>query len=81
MLRSLTFSLKMYQFVTLFSTPTPNVEDPVLTTKWTPIDSTNVMNSLNYLDISNELNMKTNPEPERQRFWDEMYQHYNGAAM
>jgi len=63
------------------SSPTPDIEDPSLTTKWTPIDPTNVMNSLNYMDISANLAMKTNPEPERQRFWDEMYQHYNGAAM
>ncbi|XP_017968989.1 esterase B1 isoform X3 [Drosophila navojoa] len=73
--------VRMWANFAKYGTPTPNIEDPLLTAKWAPIDATNVMNSLNYLDISHELNMKTNPEPERQRFWDEMYQHYNGAAM
>ncbi|XP_062123792.1 juvenile hormone esterase isoform X2 [Drosophila sulfurigaster albostrigata] len=73
--------VRMWTNFAKYGTPTPNFDDPILNTKWTPIDATNVMNSLNYLDISHEINMKTNPEPERQRFWDEMYQHYNGAAM
>ncbi|XP_026840126.1 esterase B1 isoform X2 [Drosophila persimilis] len=73
--------VRMWTNFAKYGTPTPDVEDPYLTTKWAPIDPSNVMNSLNYLDISGTLAMKTNPEPERQRFWDEMYQHYNGAAM
>ncbi|KAH8383547.1 hypothetical protein KR009_009262 [Drosophila setifemur] len=73
--------VRMWTNFAKYGTPTPDREDPYLTTKWAPIDPTNVMNSLNYLDISANLAMKTNPEPERQRFWDEMYQHYNGAAM
>ncbi|XP_017084128.1 juvenile hormone esterase isoform X2 [Drosophila eugracilis] len=73
--------VRMWTNFAKYGTPTPDTEDPYLTTKWAPIDPTNVMNSLNYMDISANLAMKTNPEPERQRFWDEMYQHYNGAAM
>ncbi|XP_070851841.1 esterase B1 isoform X5 [Drosophila suzukii] len=73
--------VRMWTNFAKYGSPTPDIEDPSLTTKWTPIDPTNVMNSLNYMDISANLAMKTNPEPERQRFWDEMYQHYNGAAM
>ncbi|KAH8337615.1 hypothetical protein KR074_000397 [Drosophila pseudoananassae] len=73
--------VRMWTNFAKYGTPTPDTEDPNLTTKWAPIDPSNVMNSLNYLDISANLAMKTNPEPERQRFWDEMYQHYNGAAM
>ncbi|XP_039231071.1 juvenile hormone esterase isoform X1 [Drosophila yakuba] len=73
--------VRMWTNFAKYGSPTPDTEDPVLTTKWAPIDPTNVMNSLNYMDISANLAMKTNPEPERQRFWDEMYQHYNGAAM
>ncbi|XP_016950192.1 juvenile hormone esterase isoform X2 [Drosophila biarmipes] len=73
--------VRMWTNFAKYGSPTPDNEDPNLTTKWTPIDPTNVMNSLNYMDISANLAMKTNPEPERQRFWDEMYQHYNGAAM
>ncbi|KAH8247657.1 hypothetical protein KR038_007603 [Drosophila bunnanda] len=73
--------VRMWTNFAKYGTPTPDTEDPYLTTKWAPIDPTNVMNSLNYMDISANLAMKTNPEPERQKFWDEMYQHYNGAAM
>ncbi|XP_044251385.1 esterase B1 isoform X1 [Drosophila takahashii] len=73
--------VRMWTNFAKYGSPTPDIEDPYLTTKWAPIDPTNVMNSLNYMDISANLAMKTNPEPERQRFWDEMYQHYNGAAM
>ncbi|XP_015009315.2 esterase B1 isoform X1 [Drosophila erecta] len=73
--------VRMWTNFAKYGSPTPDTEDPMLTTKWAPIDPTNVMNSLNYMDISANLAMKTNPEPERQRFWDEMYQHYNGAAM
>ncbi|KAH8326234.1 hypothetical protein KR067_004032 [Drosophila pandora] len=73
--------VRMWTNFAKYGSPTPDTEDSNLTTKWAPIDPSNVMNSLNYLDISANLAMKTNPEPERQRFWDEMYQHYNGAAM
>ncbi|XP_052855781.1 esterase B1 isoform X1 [Drosophila gunungcola] len=73
--------VRMWTNFAKYGSPTPDIEDPILTTKWAPIDPTNVMSSLNYLDISANMAMKTNPEPERQRFWDEMYQHYNGAAM
>ncbi|XP_032312060.1 juvenile hormone esterase isoform X1 [Drosophila ananassae] len=73
--------VRMWTNFAKYGSPTPDTDDPNLTTKWAPIDPSNVMNSLNYLDISANLAMKTNPEPERQRFWDEMYQHYNGAAM
>ncbi|XP_016989184.2 esterase B1 isoform X1 [Drosophila rhopaloa] len=73
--------VRMWTNFAKYGSPTPDTEDSALTTKWAPIDPTNVMNSLKYLDISANMAMKTNPEPERQRFWDEMYQHYNGAAM
>ncbi|XP_002072946.3 esterase B1 isoform X2 [Drosophila willistoni] len=74
--------VRMWTNFAKYGSPTPDhLDDPNITTKWAPIDPSNVMNSLNYLDISATLAMKTNPEPERQRFWDQMYQHYNGAAM
>lgn len=53
----------------------------MLTTNWAPINPQTVMEDINYLDISVNLKMRSNPESERQQFWDYMYDHFNGAAM
>nr|XP_014089899.1 esterase E4 isoform X1 [Bactrocera oleae] len=74
--------VRMWTNFAKYGNPTPqNVEDTMLTTNWTPINPQTVMEDINYLDISVNLNMRSNPEPERQQFWDYMYEHFNGAAM
>lgn len=62
--------------------PTPsNMEDNLIMTTWSPINPNNVMHDLRYMDITDTLEMKSNPELERQQFWDYMYEHYNGNAI
>ncbi|XP_050321068.1 esterase E4 isoform X1 [Bactrocera neohumeralis] len=74
--------VRMWTNFAKYGNPTPqNVEDTMLTTNWTPINPQTVMEDINYLDISVNLNMRSNPESERQQFWDYMYEHFNGAAM
>lgn len=55
-------------------------DDTSLAVKWEPIKSTN-LNQIPYLDITTRLELKTNPEPERMEFWDDIYQQYNGDFM
>lgn len=57
------------------------MEDNLLTTTWLPINPVSVMDDLSFLDITDVLEMKSNPELERQQFWDYMYEHYNGNAI
>lgn len=48
---------------------------------WLPINPDSVMDNLSFMDISATLDVRKNPEFERQQFWDYMYEHYNGDAM
>jgi hypothetical protein len=64
-----------------FSDPTPmGKDDPALAVKWEPIKSSTPY-QIPYLDITTRLELKTNPEPERMEFWDDIYQQYNGDFM
>uniref|UniRef100_W8BIG0 Carboxylic ester hydrolase n=1 Tax=Ceratitis capitata TaxID=7213 RepID=W8BIG0_CERCA len=74
--------VRMWTNFAKYGNPSPkNEEDTLLTTNWEPIDPQTVMEDINYLDISHNLRMRSNPETERQQFWDYMYGHFNGAAM
>jgi len=66
-------------FIFNYSNPTPmGKEDPTLAVSWDPVSTPY---QLPYLDISNRLELKRNPEPLRMEFWDELYQQYNGDFM
>ncbi|XP_046806067.1 juvenile hormone esterase isoform X2 [Lucilia cuprina] len=74
--------VRMWTNFAKYGNPTPqHIDDNLLTTTWQPINPNDVMQNLNYMDITTNLEMKTNPETERQQFWDYMYEHYNGNAM
>ncbi|XP_053947009.1 esterase E4 isoform X2 [Anastrepha ludens] len=74
--------VRMWTNFAKYGTPTPQTEeDALLTTTWEPISPHTVMEDLSYLDISANMKMRSNPEAERQQFWDYMYTHFNGAAM
>lgn len=64
----------------VFRHPTPFGEsDPVLLVNWNPVEPN--MKKVNYLDITSRLEPKVNPETDRQLFWDEMYEKYNGKLL
>ncbi|XP_075145188.1 esterase B1 isoform X3 [Haematobia irritans] len=74
--------VKMWTNFAKYGNPTPpHLNDDLLTTPWIPINPDSVMDNLSYMDITTNLQMKNNPELERQQFWDYMYEHYNGNAM
>ncbi|XP_037955973.1 venom carboxylesterase-6-like [Teleopsis dalmanni] len=74
--------VRMWTNFAKFGTPTlDDNADTMITTAWSPIDTKDMIDNLNYLDISTGMDMKKNPETERQLFWDQMYQHYNGLIM
>lgn len=50
-----------------FGNPTPNPNEFYLT--WKPVTK----DCLHYLDVDEELSMKTNPEEERMRIWRDIY--------
>lgn len=39
------------------------------------------MDRLNYMDITGRLEPKVNPESERLKFWDNIYEEYNGNLL
>uniref|UniRef100_A0A1A9ZHC1 Carboxylic ester hydrolase n=1 Tax=Glossina pallidipes TaxID=7398 RepID=A0A1A9ZHC1_GLOPL len=62
--------------------PTPaHRGDNLINTIWLPINPDSVMDNLSFMDISATLDVRKNPEFERQQFWDYMYEHCNGDAM
>lgn len=64
------------------SNPTPHGRsDPVLGVEWTPLSSSNVSDPVPYLDINGNLEVKRDPETNRLRFWDDMYERYNGPLL
>ncbi|XP_013097162.2 juvenile hormone esterase isoform X1 [Stomoxys calcitrans] len=74
--------VRMWTNFAKYGNPTPsNLNDDLLTTSWLPVNGEGAMNNLTYMDITTHLQMKNNPELERQQFWDYMYEHYNGNAM
>nr|AID61338.1 esterase [Calliphora stygia] len=74
--------VRMWTNFAKYGNPTPpHIDDNLLTTTWQPINASDVMENLSYMDITKNLEMKVNPEFERQQFWDYMYEHYNGNAM
>ncbi|XP_073818275.1 juvenile hormone esterase isoform X2 [Musca autumnalis] len=74
--------VRMWTNFAKYGNPTPpQLNDDLLTTTWSPVDPNGVMESLSFMDITTNLQMKANPELERQQFWDYMYEHYNGNAM
>ncbi|XP_058988325.1 juvenile hormone esterase isoform X2 [Musca domestica] len=74
--------VRMWTNFAKYGNPTPpHLNDDFLNTTWSPVDPNGVMESLSFMDITTNLQMKNNPELERQQFWDYMYEHYNGNAM
>ncbi|XP_067618115.1 carboxylic ester hydrolase isoform X2 [Eurosta solidaginis] len=74
--------VRMWTNFAKYGNPTPQDDvDNMLTTKWAPINPQTVMEDINYLDISGNMKMRSNPEAERQHFWDYMYERFNGASM
>ncbi|XP_055676742.1 venom carboxylesterase-6 [Lutzomyia longipalpis] len=61
-----------------YGVPTPmGAYDPDFRVNWDPILQKSG-NDLPYLDITDQLKMKVNPEGERLKFWDDLYRKYNG---
>lgn len=78
----LIFIKKAYRFMHVINqiifhrNPTPPVDyESIVDFKWLPIDNSQ---HLNYLDITEIGNFKqrADPEPERLRFWDWLYDNY-----
>lgn len=66
------------------SNPTPRGRsDPVLAINWAPLSAvaTNVSDPVPYLEINNNLELRRNPEERRLRFWDDIYERYNGPLL
>lgn len=52
--------------------------DADLAVDWTPVNVTaDDALDINYLDITNTLTTRVNPEEERLHFWDDLYAKYN----
>lgn len=80
--RSLTYSLIIINLLVIHSNPTPlGRSDPVLAVDWLPINVQSSAEPVTYMDISGNLEMKRNPEENRLRFWDRMYEKYNGPLL
>lgn len=52
-------------------------DDQSLAIKWEPINSSTPY-QIPYLDITNRLELKQQPEADRMEFWDDLYEQYNG---
>lgn len=79
---SLLNKYKYYILITFYFNrhPTPYGEaDPTLSVNWEPLEPNSM--DVNYLDITARLESKVNPEPHRLKFWDDMYQIYNGKLL
>ncbi|VVC91510.1 unnamed protein product [Leptidea sinapis] len=74
----LAVSKKMVQMWTNFAktgNPTPPVDyESVVNFKWNPVNDTR--HNINYLDITGNFTLRTDPEPKRVRFWDWLYENY-----
>ncbi|XP_037897614.1 esterase B1 isoform X1 [Glossina fuscipes] len=74
--------VRMWTNFAKYGNPTPaHRVDNLINTIWLPISPDSVMDNLSFMDISATLDVRKNPEFERQQFWDYMYEHYNGDAM
>ncbi|XP_047536605.1 esterase E4-like [Vanessa atalanta] len=70
-------SKKMVQMWTNFAksgNPTPAIDyESVVDFKWLPVNDTS---HINYLDITENFTLQTDPEAKRVRFWDWLYENY-----
>lgn len=66
-------------YIFFLRNPTPLGRDnSILSINWEPVNSINSTESIPYLDITQKLECKMNPEKNRLSFWDEIYRKYNG---
>ncbi|CRL07130.1 CLUMA_CG020125, isoform A [Clunio marinus] len=73
--------VKMWTNFVKYGDPTPlGNGDESLSIKWEPVKTMQPY-QIPYLDITNKLEMKRNPETERMEFWDDLYEQYNGDFM
>lgn len=63
---------KLWTNFARYSDPNPREQDPLLAVEWKPV----ARNSLNFLDIGQELVAGENPDGERIAFWDDIYREY-----
>lgn len=66
----------------IFSNPTPfgKDDDALHGVVWKSVNGTDVMN-VPYLNINAKMEMKMNPDPDRLKFWDNLYVKYNGNTL
>lgn len=55
-------------FILAFRNPTPSKDGVIVTEKWRPVKGT----TLNYMEITSEMRMRQNPNPDRLRFWNDL---------
>ncbi|XP_050515607.1 juvenile hormone esterase-like isoform X1 [Diabrotica virgifera virgifera] len=67
-LKAIRIFVKLWTNFAKFGNPTPQGNDMNIT--WSPVNQEEV----NYLDIGDELTMRSNPEPERLKLWREIFQ-------
>ncbi|XP_018571949.2 esterase FE4-like [Anoplophora glabripennis] len=61
--------IKLWTNFVKYGNPTPNEQNNLLSTSWKPLESSR----FNYLDIGEELVMKTDPEKKAMYFWNNLY--------
>lgn len=68
--------IKFWTNFAKYSNPVPNnTKDDVLNIEWKAV----AKSELNYLNIGDELNTGVNPDAERMKFWDKLYEDYPEA--
>uniref|UniRef100_A0A336MQG4 Carboxylic ester hydrolase n=3 Tax=Culicoides sonorensis TaxID=179676 RepID=A0A336MQG4_CULSO len=74
--------VKMWTNFAKFGNPTPygKDDDALNGVTWKPVNGTDVMN-VPFLNINAKNEMKLNPDPDRLKFWDNLYMKYNGNTL
>ncbi|KAL9693981.1 hypothetical protein quinque_013266 [Culex quinquefasciatus] len=80
-LQTMTKMTRMWTNFAKYSNPTPyGANDAVVGLHW-PCLIPNSMTDLPYLDVTNSMTARHNPDAERLRFWDRTYEKYNGPIL